>query len=43
VDVAKHQAFNYLFGGSATPHQISEELNTRWIDPDYRLEVVLAD
>lgn len=36
VDYKKHQSFHHLFPDSH-PHAIVHELNTIWIDPNYRL------
>lgn len=31
-----HRAYHMLFSNK-TPHEIAQELSTRWIDPDYVL------
>lgn len=35
----KHRAWHLLFS-NMTAQEIANEINTRWIDPAYRLEVV---
>lgn len=38
VSKHKHRAWHNLFN-HMTPHEIAEEINDRWLDPDYVLIV----
>lgn len=40
VSDKKHKAFHILWSGEKTVHQIAFELNTLWIDPHFRFDVV---
>jgi hypothetical protein len=38
VDHRQHEAWHKLFG-TMTPHQIADEINNRWLDPDFKFVV----
>ena len=41
VPVQMHEAFNLLFGGNPTAHEVAEVLSNVWIDYKYVIEVKL--
>lgn len=42
VTKKKHQAWHTLFT-NMTPHEIATEISNIWIDPRYKMEVVIRD
>ena len=43
VQKRHHQMFNELFGSNPTAHEVAQILTDVWIDPKYRIVVVLKD